>query len=74
MQQDTTPMTVKNWLITILVLAIPFVNIIMYFVWAFSDSGNVNRKSYCQATLLFIAIIIAAVITFGVIGSMFSTY
>ncbi len=71
MQQDTSPMTVKDWLITILVLAIPLINIIMYFVWAFSDSGNVNRKTYCQATLLFIAIIIAAVVFFGAIGSMF---
>ena len=30
MQQDATPMTVKNWLITFLVLAIPFVNIILF--------------------------------------------
>lgn len=66
-------MTIKDWLITIVVLAIPLVNIVMYFVWAFSDSGNVNRKTYCQATLLFIAIIIAAVVFFGVIGSMFSS-
>lgn len=46
-------MTIGQWMVTLLVLAIPFVNIIMYLVWAFSDAGNVNRKTFCQASLLW---------------------
>ena len=47
---DTAVMTVKDWLITLLILAIPIVNPIMIFVWAFGD-GNKNRKHLMQAYL-----------------------
>lgn len=34
--QGTTPdMSVKDWMITLLIMFIPLVNIIMLFVWAF---------------------------------------
>ena len=50
-------MSFKDWLITLLILMIPCVNIIMMFVWAFGD-GNENRKNYCRAVLVVSAIII----------------
>ena len=40
-------MTMGEWLITLIVLAIPCVNVIMYFVWAFGN-GNENRKNFCR--------------------------
>ena len=39
-------MSVGSWLITLLILAIPCVNIVMYFIWAFGN-GNENRKNFC---------------------------
>ena len=43
------PLSVGQWLLTIICLSIPCVNIIMLFVWAFG-SGNKSRANYCKAT------------------------
>jgi hypothetical protein len=61
-QFDPSPMSVKDWFITILILAIPLVNIVMYLVWAFGSSGNLNRRNFCRATLLWVVIVFAAYI------------
>jgi len=55
----TRPMTVGDWFVTILILAIPIVNLIMYLVWAFSSTGNINRKNFCIASLIWMLIGIA---------------
>jgi len=66
---DTTVMSTKDWLLTLLIFMLPCVNIIMLFVWAFSGSGNHNRRNYSRATLILVAIItglyIMAVLFFG---------
>lgn len=66
---DDYPMTIGNWMITMLILAIPVVNIIMVLVWAFGF-GNTSRKTYCQASLLWMLILIAAAVVFGGIGAL----
>ena len=63
-QFDPSPMSVKDWFITILILAIPLVNIVMYLVWAFGSSGNLNRRNFCRATLLWIVIVFAVAFVF----------
>jgi len=67
---DKKPLSVGEWMLTIFVLAIPLVNIIMYFVWALSSSGNLNRKNFCIASLLWALIIIVLVGFFVTIGAM----
>ena len=42
-----------------LLLAIPLVNIILLFVWAFGSGTNTNKKNYCRATLIIAAVVIA---------------
>lgn len=64
------PMTVGDWMITTVVLAIPVVNIIMFLVWAFGSSGNTSRKTYCQAGLLWMLIGIIAMLIFGSLGAL----
>ncbi len=56
--QDTQVMTTKDWLITLILLAIPFVNIVLFIVWAFSKTGNLNRRNYCRAGLILLAVIL----------------
>ena len=51
-------MSVKDWVITLLILAIPIVNIVLLFVWAFSGDTNENKKNYCKAQLIMLAIIL----------------
>ena len=60
-------MSVGSWLITLLILAIPRVNIVMYFIWAFGN-GNENRKNFCRAGLIFMLI---AVVLSVLLSSMF---
>ncbi|WP_124068064.1 hypothetical protein [Clostridium sp. E02] len=48
-------MTMGEWLITLIVMVIPCVNLIMMFVWGFGN-GNENRKNYCRANLIYTAI------------------
>ena len=57
------PVTMGNWMLTMIVLAIPIVNLIMLFYWAFSSTTNPSKRTYCQAVLMFglLALGIAAV-------------
>jgi hypothetical protein len=57
-------MTVGDWMLTLLVLAIPLVNLIMYLVWALSGSGNVNRRNFCRASIYWCLIILGIYIFF----------
>ena len=59
--------SVKEWLITLLILAIPILGPIMCFIWAFSNNEDIptEKKLYTKSTLiiwgaslLFITIII----------------
>lgn len=51
-------MSVTDWLITLLLMIIPLVNLIMLIVWAVSDSGNRNRNrtNWARASLIMAAI------------------
>lgn len=64
--EDTTPLSVGQWMLTTLVLALPCVGLIMAFVWGFGD-GNVNRKNYCRSWLIWYAIGIGIMIIFYII-------
>ena len=67
------PMSVGDWFITILIWGIPLVNIIMYLVWAFSSGTNLNKKNFCKATLIWMAIgIIVGIVYAVVLGTMVS--
>ena len=51
---DMTPMTMGEWIVTLIIMAIPCVNIIMCFVWGFGSTGNLNRRNFCRAYLIMI--------------------
>ena len=51
-------MSVKEWLITLLILCIPLVNIIMMFVWGFGSSTKPTKANFCKAYLILTAIVI----------------
>lgn len=74
-QQVTPVISMKDWMLTILLLAIPIVNIIMLFVWAFGGGANPSKANYAKASLVWVLIGIGLYIIFGVIifGSMMSS-
>lgn len=68
------PMSVKDWLITMLIMAIPLVGFIMLFVYAFGNNENVNKQNWAKAQLILLAIIIGlGVIFLSIFGALFAT-
>jgi hypothetical protein len=51
-------MTTGQWFWTLVILAVPLLNVIMYIVWALG-SGNRSRVTYCRASMLIALIGIA---------------
>jgi hypothetical protein len=60
-------MSLGDWIITFIVLAIPLVNIIMLFVWGFSSGTNPNKANFCKAYLILMLI---AIVLFFLLGGM----
>lgn len=66
-QQPMAPViSIKDWMLTMLIMMIPIVNIIMMFVYAFGD-GNPSKKNYFKASLIWAAIGLGIYILFFVI-------
>lgn len=67
------PMSVKDWLITLLLMAIPIVGIVLLFVYAFGNNENVNKQNWAKAQLIMIGVVLALVIfCLLVFGSIFA--
>ncbi|BES64359.1 hypothetical protein SANA_07980 [Gottschalkiaceae bacterium SANA] len=60
--------SVKDWLLVMLLMSIPFVNLIMPFVWAFGG-GDIpeSKKNWAKAMLLWALIIIGLYIVLLVV-------
>lgn len=56
------PMSVKDWLITYLIMFIPMVNFIMLIVCSVSDKTNVNRQNWARAAWIIVGIMILAIV------------
>lgn len=68
-----SPLTIGDWMITILITAIPLVGFIMLFVWAFGGGTHPSKKTWAQASLIWVAIGIVLMILFwGIIFTMFA--
>ncbi len=61
------PVKVSEWLLTMLVLAIPCVNLIMLFVWGFGGSEKRSKSNYCKASLIWMAICCGIFILFYIV-------
>jgi len=75
------PLSVKDWLITLVVLSIPLIGLIFLLYWALSNSSNVNRKNYCIAAIIYqialfvlILLIFIILLSFGVVSGMMGEY
>jgi|TARA_B110000908_G_scaffold132402_1_gene155872 hypothetical protein len=73
---ENKTMSVGDWIITMIVTAIPLVGFIMLFVWAFSSGTNLSKKNWAKAALIFYAIIMVLYFLFfaSIIAAMASAY
>jgi len=60
-------LSVKDWLITLVISAIPIVGLIFLFLWAFGSDTHPNKANWAKAALLFYAILIAINIFFFIL-------
>lgn len=67
-EKQAKDMSVGEWLITMLILVIPIVNIVMLFIWGFGNSDP--RRNYARASLIWMAIWI--VLMFIFYGAIFA--
>ena len=75
MDNQTTqykPVALGDWMITMLICAIPIVNIIMLFVWGFGSNTQPSKANWAKATLIWFAIIIAfyVLVFIAILGGM----
>lgn len=69
---NTGVVSFKEWMITILLMAIPIVNIVMLFVWGFSGNTNRSKANYAKAALVWIGIgIVLYILMIIIFGAAF---
>ena len=64
---EKRPLTVSEWWVTLLVLCVPFLNLILCLVWALRSSGNIHRRNFCRATLLLIPVVVVIALVRGLL-------
>ena len=73
--RNQSSVTIGDWIITMILMCIPFVNFIMLLVWAFSAGTPVSKANWAKATLIFMLIGFVLVILFsGAIGGLLLSY
>ena len=57
------PVSMGEWMITMLLMCIPCVNIILMFVWAFGSSAKRSKSNYFKAALVWSGIFLVLYIS-----------
>lgn len=69
-QQNEALISVGDWVVTILVTALPIIGIVMLFVWGFGSGTPVSKANYAKAALIWLAIsIVLSFLIFALFGT-----
>lgn len=69
--EHSEPISVKEWVITFVIMSLPIINFVMLFVWAFSKNIHLSKANWAKAALIWVAIIMVLYfLLFVIIGSM----
>lgn len=67
------PVSFGDWMLTMLVMCIPCVNLIMMFVWAFGSSTKKSKSNFFKASLTWALIsIVLSIVIMIVFGASFA--
>lgn len=64
-ENTEVPMTLGDWMLTLLLLYLPIVNIVMLIIWSVDSKTNTTKKHFAWATLIFMGIGIVLSIIFS---------
>lgn len=68
------PVTFADWMLSMLIMCIPCVNIIMMFVWAFGSNTKKSKSNYFKAVLIWMLIaIVLTIVMAGAFGAIFAS-
>jgi hypothetical protein len=68
-EQTYRPLSLADWMITLLITFIPLVNVIMLFVWAFGNDTHPSKANWAKANLIWMLIgIILFIIFISIFG------
>lgn len=71
-EDSSEVVSVGEWLVTSLIMAIPIVNIVMVFVWAFGGGAKKSKANFFKAAIIMM--IISIVLAFFFIGSLLALF
>lgn len=54
--------TVFDWVITLIIIFIPAVNVVMLLFWAFSSGTNPSKANFAKAALLSYSVMLVVVL------------
>ncbi len=70
-EQGYETVSVGNWMLTLLLMCIPLINIIMLFVWAFGGGAPPSKANWAKASLIWMVIAVGFyVVLFVLIGGV----
>ena len=76
--EDTSVMSTMDWLKCYLIMLIPCVGWVFPLIWAFSSTGNVNRRNLFRAmlimTLIGVGVYLIVALVFVAVGLSFSNF
>ncbi len=72
--QEAGDVSVANWFWTMLAMAIPFVNVVLLFVFAFGDGTPASKRNWARAILLWVLVGVGIAVLFwgALLGSVAS--
>lgn len=62
------PVKMSEWVLSILLAAIPIVNIVCLCVWAFGKNAKPSKKTWARAKLIWL---LAATVLLAIVGAFF---
>lgn len=66
------PVSIGEWIITLLVMMIPCVNFIMMLIWAFSSSTKKSKSNLCKAYLIVLGIVLGIYLLIAIFVVLFA--
>lgn len=72
-QQDTSPMSVGDYMLMIFLSIIPLAGFILLLVWAFDSNVNLNKRNYARANLIIELVVVGLVVVICIIAGIAST-
>jgi hypothetical protein len=64
-----------DWLLTLIIMLIPLVNLIMLFVWGFGGGTNPSKANWAKASLILMLIsLVLGILMFGAIVSLVTAF